>query len=46
MSTNVNIRLASERVNNSLEKGGHVPRLFTPGEEITGKAGYMRLGII
>lgn len=42
MTTNVTIRLASDRVNNSLLSDDNVPRLYTPGEEITGKSGFMR----
>lgn len=42
MSTNVTIRLASDRVNNALLSGDQIPRLYTPGEEITGKVGFMR----
>lgn len=44
MTTNVQIRLASKRVNNTLVTGDNVPRLFTPGEVITGQLGFMRLG--
>lgn len=44
MTTNVHIRLASSRVNNTLLTGDQVPRLFTPGELITGQQGFMRLG--
>lgn len=43
MSTNVQIRLASSRVNNVLLAGDRIPRLFTPGEVITAQQGYMRL---
>lgn len=42
MNTNVNIRLASDRVNNLLITGDHIPRLYTPGEVITGQQGFMR----
>lgn len=45
MTTNVQIRLASNRVNNALVTGDNVPRLFTPGEVITGQQGFMRLGL-
>lgn len=44
MTTNVQIRLAADRVNNTLVTGDKVPRLFTPGEVITGQQGFMRLG--
>lgn len=43
MTTNVQIRLASNRVNNTLVTGDHVPRIFTPGEVITEQLGFMRL---
>lgn len=42
MTTNVHIRLASARVNNTLLAGDQIPRLFTPGEIITGQHGFMR----
>lgn len=46
MTTSVQIRLASSRVNNVLLTGENVPRLFTPGEVITGQQGFMRLGLL
>lgn len=43
MSTSVNIRLASERISTSLlHTGENIPRLYTPGEIITGQVGFMR----
>lgn len=42
MTSNVIIRLASDRVNPSLLSGDSNPRLFTPGEVITSQQGFMR----
>ncbi|GAB0091637.1 exosome complex component RRP4 [Sergentomyia squamirostris] len=42
MSTNVQIRLARDRVNNELLASDRTPRLYTPGEVITAQQGYMR----
>lgn len=46
MTTNISIRLASDRVNNTLLTGDNIPKLFTPGQIITGQQGFMRLGLI
>lgn len=45
MSTNVQIRLARDRVDNELLSSDKTPRLYTPGEVITAQHGYMRLGL-
>lgn len=43
MTTNVQIRLASDRVNTELPTNSNTPRLYSPGEIITNVQGYMRL---
>lgn len=42
MTTNIDMRLASSRVNNTLYTENVMPRLFTPGEVITPAQGFMR----
>lgn len=42
MTTNIDIRLASTRVNTTLHTENAMPRLFTPGETITSQQGFMR----
>lgn len=46
MTTSIDIRLASTRVNNTLYTAELVdesmPRLYTPGEVITSQQGFMR----
>lgn len=42
MAQNINIRLASERVNPILPGDGEAPRIFTPGEIVTSQQGFMR----
>ncbi|XP_059621241.1 exosome complex component RRP4 [Phlebotomus argentipes] len=42
MSTNVQIRLARDRVDSELLSSDKTPRLYTPGEVITAQHGYMR----
>lgn len=44
MSTNVNIRLAIDRVNMGLlsQNENRIPRLFTPGEVVTSQQGFMK----
>lgn len=44
MSTNVNIRLAIDRVNMGLlsQNENRIPRLFTPGEVVTAQQGFMK----
>lgn len=42
MTTNVQIRLASDRVNTELPTNNAPPRLYSPGEIITNVQGYMR----
>jgi len=42
MTTNVNIRLASDRVNYSILSSNYVPTLYTPGEVITPQQSYIR----
>ncbi|XP_055849531.1 exosome complex component RRP4 [Episyrphus balteatus] len=44
MSTNVNIRLAMDRVNMALlsQNENRIPRLFTPGEVVTAQQGFMK----
>lgn len=44
MSTNVNIRIAADRVNISLlaQDDYRIPKLFTPGEVITAQQGFMK----
>lgn len=46
MTSTINIRLASNRVNNSLMTGDRIPRLFTPGEVITKQQNFMRFILI
>lgn len=42
MTTNIDMRLASTRVNNTLYTDDVMPRLYTPGEVITSQQGFMR----
>lgn len=42
MTTNIDMRLASARVNTTLYTDDEMPRLFTPGEVITSQQGFMR----
>lgn len=42
MTTNIDMRLASTRVNTTLYTDNAMPRLFTPGEVITSQQGFMR----
>lgn len=42
MTTNVNIRLASDRVDNALLADYTAPRLYTPGESIILHEGFMK----
>lgn len=42
MTTNIDMRLASTRVNTTLYNEDEMPRLFTPGEIITSQQGFMR----
>lgn len=42
MTTNIDMRLASARVNTTLYADGMMPRLYTPGEVITTEQGFMR----
>lgn len=42
MSTNVQIRLANERVNNVIPASYSAPRLYTPGESIIQLEGFMK----
>lgn len=43
MTTNIDIRLASNRVSNTIPYAENaMPRLFTPGEVITSQQGFMR----
>lgn len=44
MSTNVNIRLALDRVNMGLlaQNQTNAPRLYTPGEVVTAHQGFMK----
>lgn len=42
MTTNIDIRLASTRVNTTLFTENAMPRIFTPGEVITSQQGFMR----
>lgn len=44
MTSNVNIRLASQRINHCVATSDEIPRLFTPGEIVTEQQGFMRLG--
>ncbi|XP_069697991.1 exosome complex component RRP4 isoform X1 [Periplaneta americana] len=42
MTQNVYIRLASQRIDNTITVGSEAPRLYTPGEIVTCSTGYMR----
>ncbi|XP_021922562.1 exosome complex component RRP4 isoform X2 [Zootermopsis nevadensis] len=42
MTQNVYIRLASQRVDNTIVAASNIPRLYTPGEIITCMSGFMR----
>lgn len=42
MTTNIDMRLASTRVNTALYTENAMPRLYTPGEVITSQQGFMR----
>lgn len=42
MTTNIDMRLASARVSNTLYTDDEMPRLYTPGEVITSQQGFMR----
>jgi len=42
MSQNVYIRLASQRIDNTIVSTSEIPKLFTPGEIITCQSGFMR----
>lgn len=42
MTTNIDMRLASTRVNTTLYTENVMPRLYTPGEVITSAQGFMR----
>lgn len=42
MTTNIDMRLASTRINTTLQTDNVMPRLFTPGEVITSQQGFMR----
>jgi len=42
MSQNVFIRLASQRIDNTIVSTSEIPKLFTPGEIITCQSGFMR----
>lgn len=42
MTQNVHIRLASQRIDNTIVGTSEVPRLYTPGEIITCRSGFMR----
>lgn len=42
MSQNVFIRLASQRIDNTIVSTSEIPQLFTPGEIITCQSGFMR----
>lgn len=43
MSNEINIRLASNRVNPSITISQRIPKIFTPGEKITKQNEFMRL---
>lgn len=42
MSSNIEMRLASARVNATIYSDDEIPRLYTPGEVITEQQGFMR----
>lgn len=42
MTTNIDMRLASDRINTTLYTDNDMPRLYTPGEVITSQQGFMR----
>lgn len=42
MTTNIDMRLASTRIDMDLDTGSAMPRLYTPGEIITTEQGFMR----
>lgn len=42
MTTHIDMRLASTRINTDLFSGNAMPRLYTPGEIITSEQGFMR----
>jgi len=42
MTQKVYIRLASQRIDNTIAAASEIPRLYTPGEIITCESGYMR----
>lgn len=42
MTANIDMRLASARVNTTLYTDNEMPRLYTPGEIITSQQGFMR----
>lgn len=42
MTTNIDMRLASARVNTALYTENAMPRLYTPGEVVTSQQGFMR----
>lgn len=41
-STNVNIRLASERIDNSLPSSSTTVKLYTPGQTVSLQEGFMK----
>lgn len=42
MTTNIDMRLASTRIDMNLDTRSAMPRLYTPGEIITNEQGFMR----